>query len=58
MKDALREELLGQDEKGIKMILEKHPEIKKIEVNFTPEFLFRSIPNITSRVTVILEKDL
>lgn len=58
MKDALREELLGQDEKGIKMILEKHPEIKKIEVNFTPEFLFRSIPNSTSRVTVILEKDL
>lgn len=58
MKDALREELLGQDEKGIKMILEKHPEIKKIEVNFTPEFLFRSIPNSTSRVSVILEKDL
>lgn len=58
MKDALREELLGQDEKGIKAILEKHPEIKKIEVNFTPEFLFRSIPNSTSRVSVILEKDL
>ena len=58
MKDALREELLGQDEKGIKMILEKHPEIKKIEVNFTPEFLFRSIPNSTSRVSVILEKDI
>lgn len=58
MKDALREELLGQDEKGIKTILEKHPEIKKIEVNFTPEFLFRSIPNSVSRVNVILEKDL
>ncbi len=55
MKDALREELLGQNEEGIKALLDKHPEIKKIEVNFSPEFLFRSIPNSSRRVTVTLD---
>lgn len=57
MKDALREELLGQNEEGIKTVLEKHPEIKKIEVNFNPEFLFRTIPNSTSRVSIVLKSD-
>lgn len=57
MQDALREELLGQNEEGIKIVLERHSEIKKIEVNFSPEFLFRSIPNSTKRVHIILEQE-
>lgn len=56
-KDALQEELLGQNEEGIKSILEKHPEIKKIEVNFSPEFLFRSIPNSKNRVFLVINNN-
>ncbi len=50
--DMLRAELLGLDENGIKSILEKHPEIKKIEVSFSPEFLFHNIPSDEKRVSV------
>lgn len=49
---GLKAELLGSDEAGIKSILEKHAEIKKIEVNFSPEFLFRNIPKNEKRVSV------
>ncbi|MBP6889451.1 MAG: hypothetical protein KBC83_03605 [Candidatus Moranbacteria bacterium] len=50
--DKLQEELLGLDEEGIKSILEKHAEIKRIEVNFSPEFLFHNIPKNEERVSV------
>ncbi len=50
--EKLRAELLGSDEDGIKSILEKHAEIKKIEVNFSPEFLFHTIPGNEKRVSV------
>lgn len=50
--DALQEELLGLDEDGIKSVLEKHLEIKKIEVSFSPEFLFHNIPKDKKRVSV------
>ncbi len=50
--EKLRAELLGSDEDGIKSILEKHAEIKKIEVNFSPEFLFHNIPRNEKRVSV------
>lgn len=50
--DQLQAELLGLDEDGIKSILEKHAEIKKIEVNFSPEFLFHNIPKDEKRVSV------
>ncbi len=50
--EAIRDELLGQNESGIKAVLETHPEIKKIEVNFSPEFLFQSIPSSAKRVSV------
>lgn len=50
--DAVRRDLLGQDETGIKTVLEKHPEIRKIEVEFSPEFLFQAVPTRESRVNV------
>lgn len=50
--DAEWRDLLGQDETGIKTVLEKHPEIRKIEVEFSPEFLFQVVPTRESRVSV------
>ena len=50
--EKLRAELLGSDEEGIKSILERHAEIKKIEVSFSPEFFFRNIPKNEKRVSV------
>ena len=55
--EKLRGELLGSDEDGIKSILEKHAEIKKIEVSFSPEFLFRNIPKNEKRVSVQVISD-
>ncbi|MBP7811410.1 MAG: hypothetical protein KA054_01040 [Candidatus Moranbacteria bacterium] len=54
---GLKVELLGSDEAGIKSILEKHAEIKKIEVSFSPEFLFRNIPKNEKRVLVEVVSD-
>jgi hypothetical protein len=50
--EKLQAELLGLDENGIKAVLEKHAEIKKIEVNFSPEFLFHNIPQDEKRISV------
>lgn len=53
--DAFRDELLGQDESGIKQILDQHPEIKKIEVVFRPQWILTSVPESENRVQVIME---
>ncbi len=52
----LRDDLLGKGSGDIKAVLERHPEIKKIEINQKPDFFALSIPKNKDRVTVILKK--
>ncbi|MEP7162967.1 MAG: hypothetical protein ABI747_04390 [Candidatus Moraniibacteriota bacterium] len=55
--DALRSELLGQGEEGIRSVLEKHPEIKRLRVEFKPKIFLATIPKNPDRVTIILSDD-
>lgn len=47
--------ILGKDEAGIDATLQSFPEIKRIEIVFKPQWFTASVPNTTSRVTVLIE---
>lgn len=53
---GLRNDFLGKDTDGIKEVLEKHTEVKKIEVSLKPKLFIVSVPNDPDRVTIIVEK--
>ena len=52
----LRADFLGKDTDGIREVLERHAEVKKIEVNLKPKLFIVSVPNDPDRVTIIVEK--
>ena len=52
----LRTDFLGKDTDGIREVLERHTEVKKIEVNLKPKLFIVSVPNDPDRVTIIVEK--
>lgn len=52
----LRADFLGKDTDGIKEVLERHTEVKKIEVSLKPKLFIVSVPNDPDRVTIIVEK--
>jgi len=51
---ALKEELLGLGEEGIRIFLGNHPEIKRLQVEFKPKIFIATIPEDASRVTLKL----
>lgn len=53
-KDALKEALLGQHKDNMRKILERFPEVKKMEVNFYPQWFVESIPKNKNRVSIIV----
>lgn len=53
--EKLKEALLGQDEDGIRKVLDSFPGVKKIEVKFSPDWLISTIPSSESRVSIVLE---
>lgn len=53
---SLRSDFLGKDTDGIKGVLEKHSEVKKIEVILRPKLFIVSVPNDPDRVTITVEK--
>lgn len=53
---TLRDDFLGKDTDGIKEVLERHAEVKKIEVNLKPKLFIVSVPNDPDRVTIVVEK--
>ena len=52
---AIRQGLLGQDEEGIRAFLKLHPEIERLQVEFTPQLIIATIPNNPERVEVKLQ---
>jgi hypothetical protein len=56
-KEALVQALLGQDEDGISKVLESFPAIQRIQVNFKPEWLIRSVPESKTRVSLSVISD-
>lgn len=50
--EAIRQGLLGQDEEGIRSFLKLHPEIERLQVEFTPQLIIATIPNNPERVKV------
>jgi len=54
--ESLKSDFLGKDEAGIKEILEKHPEVKKIDINLKPKFFSFSVPKERDRVTVLVKE--
>ncbi len=50
--EALKKDLLGKNEDGIKSILSAHPEVKRLRVEFKPKVFIASIPTNPKRVTV------
>jgi hypothetical protein len=52
--DALKEALLGQHKDDMRKILERFPEVKKIEVNFYPPWFVESVPTNKNRVSIIV----
>ncbi len=54
--DTLRDEFLGKKPDGIKQVLEKHPEVKKIEILLKPKLFIVSVPKDASRVKVRVEE--
>lgn len=49
----LRTELAGQDEAGIRTVLERHPEIKRLQVQFTPRYFVSTIPKKSERIDIV-----
>lgn len=54
-RDALKKELLGQNEDDIKQVLDRFPEVKKIAITFRPQWFVRSIPDAEDRVIILIE---
>jgi hypothetical protein len=50
---SLASDLLGQDEEGIRRFLERHPEVKRLQVEFKPRLFIATIPNDPERVSVV-----
>lgn len=53
---ALRDEFLGKKPDGIKQVLDKHSEVKKIEITLKPKLFTVSVPKDASRVKVTVEE--
>lgn len=51
-KEKLKEALLGKNESGIGQTLKNFPEVKNIQVVFSPQWFVQSIPSSSSRVSV------
>lgn len=51
----LKAALLGQNEGGIQNVLDGFPGVKKIEVNFDPEWFVTSIPKSENRVSIMVQ---
>lgn len=51
---TLRSELLGQNEEGIRDILSRHPEIKRLQVDFKPKIFIATIPKKADRVSILV----
>lgn len=54
-RDALKRDLLGQNEDDIKQVLDRFPEVKKIAVTFRPQWFVKSIPDDEDRVIILIE---
>ncbi len=54
-RDSLIDEFLGQDESGVSAILEKHPEIKKVQIDFKPQWFSSVVPKSRNRVILFVE---
>lgn len=54
---ALKSELVGLDEDGIRAFLERHPEIKRLRVEFKPSFLITSLPKNQERLHLTVLND-
>ena len=54
-RDTLTNDFLGKDESGINTILTGHPEIKKVEVNFKPQWFSAVVPTTRNRVLLFVE---
>lgn len=54
----LRSELYGQNEDGIRAILERHPEVKRLQVDFKPKIFVATIPKKEDRVTIVVSDSL
>lgn len=52
--ETIRQGLLGQDEAGIKEFLKLHPEIERLQVEFTPQLIVSTIPKNPDHVTIEL----
>lgn len=52
--DALHNELLGKQADELRPILDKHPEIAKMNLDLQPKFFIKYIPKNKSAVTVIV----
>lgn len=52
--DALRNELLGKQTDELRDILDRHPEISKMNLDMKPNFLMKRIPRDKSAVTIII----
>lgn len=52
--EKLREALLGKNESGIGQALKNFPEVKNIQVVFSPQWFVQSVPNSLSRVSVVV----
>ncbi|MDO8529461.1 MAG: hypothetical protein Q7S18_02225, partial [bacterium] len=51
----LKKSLLGKNDAEIKEILNKYPQIEKIDVDFWPKFMSQRIPQYENRVTIKLK---
>lgn len=51
---TLRSELLGQNEEGIRDVLSRHSEIKRLQVDFKPKIFVATIPKKNDRVNILV----
>jgi hypothetical protein len=55
--EKIRDDLLGKGSGDIKAMLDRYPEIQKIEINLKPDFFAFSVPKDKNRVMIVLKKE-
>jgi hypothetical protein len=53
--EKLKSDLAGKSGAEIEELVKNYPQIAEIEINITPAFLFDKVPQITSRIEVVVD---
>ncbi|MFZ2154085.1 MAG: hypothetical protein WAV16_02525 [Candidatus Moraniibacteriota bacterium] len=56
-KEKIKQSLVGRDRDDVSQIIKSSPEVGKIEVSFSPDFISNSFPRYLSRIKVEIQND-